>query len=111
MVVELMCVCGEDLAYDLCFLWYISICHGRNRYAEIRRMEMSGHWQRHRDTISALEAAQDKSCRTADRGLLAAGARVLVDRCGNLIGGNECRANRYADRQFIVKHAALKMNI
>ena len=46
-----------------------------------------------------------------NRGLLAAGARGLVDRCGNLIGGNECKAYCYGDRQFIVKHAALKMNI
>ena len=47
-------------------------------------------------------------CRTANRGLLAAGARGLVDRCGNLIGGNECKAYCYGNRQFIVKHAALK---
>ena len=74
-------------------------------------MEMSGHWQRHRGSIPALEASQDKSCRTANRGLLAAGARGLVDRCGNLLGGKECEANCHGDRRFIVKQAALKMKI
>lgn len=39
-----MCVYGEDVAYDLCFLWYISIRYGRSQYAEMERMEMSGHW-------------------------------------------------------------------
>ena len=107
-MVELMCVCGEDVAYDLCFLWYISTAYGRNQYAETERIEMSEHCQRHRGSLPTLEASQDKSCRGANRGLLAAGARGLVDRCGNLLGGNECKTNCHGDKQFILKQAAFQ---